>query len=285
MKGKLVTYTVPTDFFVDPRELVAAGYRDYAPRNNFKGCFIAALRRVYKNRDRFYRKFNDNDYDVTFALFLEEHFDDDVDVKKQLVAKLNKHSGRIEFTTEGFEELRTKILEAYEYERSNYNGGQFRSLIKNLLKSCYAVSIKRGSSVFFIDKKYEVFQEKLKDLPNHFPQVQILLWDIGEDEGAVDVINEAVKRDISKDVEDIIKGIKKEIEDGNMTQKKMENKTEEISKVIEKAKAHAHNLMGEGKGILERLNILKDEVEEAEGKVEVLSFDFNAELAKIKVVK
>jgi hypothetical protein len=287
-RGTVLTYEVPTDLYVSPQELADKGYADFLPRNNYKSAFISALKKVYKDKEHFYRRFNDDSSSSTcsFACFVESRTENDIDVNKELVIHIDKKLGYItvdaeDELSEAKKDLLARVKEAYDKEQVQFNAEQFRRVIKNVLEQSYAVSIKKGSSVYFLDKKYDLFRDKIFELETHFPQISIQGFDMGSDEGALKTLDKNVREDVLGNVENLIKEFKKEIDEGTITNKKVQNKTEQINSIIEKAQAHAHNLLDEGRELLSGIKEISKRVESYEEKADVLTSNFLDDLASL----
>jgi len=251
-KGNLIFWEI-SNFETTKEELIELGLEVFIPRNDYKSAMIKALHKITRGNERLYRRFNDNnDGKVSFGLFQEVTTPDNIEINKELIIKMNKITGHIEFS-DNDNAITSVISDEYERAKRTINSSQFRTLVLNIVKANHGVSLKKDGGVYFVDEKFKETVEKLKLVFNQFPSAKLHVIELYNDPQTLDAIEFATSSSIFKDIEKVIKEVRNQVADGSITKKILSNRTEAAAKILEKIRVHEDSLRSKADELKNRL--------------------------------
>jgi hypothetical protein len=252
LKGHLVYWEV-ADFDLAKNDLEEKlkkyGFNDYIPRNDFKTSYIRALKKVLRGNERFYRRLNDRADNVHFAVILPEDIaaEDlqyDVDFKKELMVKLSKKTGSVEYDHP--QSLLVPMLnEAYKETKKYLDAGQFRTLILRIIReNCRGVSVRKRGGLYYVPKDRFSDLEKLREIFTLFSDyAQMFEFPIRDDEESKTALETAIHDDIFGDLEAVITELKEGVSGGkSLTDTVLKNRKETVGDLLDKVKFYEEDL-------------------------------------------
>ena len=241
-KGELIFWEI-SDFNTTKEKIEDMGFGDLVPRNDYRTAAVKAIRRLTKGKERMYRKFNDNAKSVSFGVFLENTFQDDISLEKDMIVHVNKSTGRLDFSCKNQDAIDTFKTD-YEHAQKTLDATQFRALVLRVIRrECYGISMRKGGGIYFVDSRFEKTKGRLEELFSVFSQTcKLHLVPIYDDKGTVEAIEHAASQDITTEINAIFAKVKESMKKGSLTRRGLDGRIKEADKIIEKVAVHEGNL-------------------------------------------
>jgi len=258
-KGDLIFWEI-SGFTIDKPTLETAleglGIGRLTPRNDFKTATLKAIRTVTKGNDKLYRTFNNTLDRVSFGVFTEVPTDDDLSLKREVIVTLNKDTGILTAVNIGDEAMWTQLQAEYDKTKKTIDGNQFRSIVLKVLKEeCFGIPMRKNGAVYFIDKRFDSFREKLSSLFRVFPESMVLhSVPIFENAGTDEALESAINESVFADIENLIKDVETKFHDGTITKRLLEGRQTEANEILEKIKVHEKNLRSKAAEVTTKLS-------------------------------
>jgi hypothetical protein len=258
-KGTLIYWTIKNDLETNASQIDALGFGGFTPRNDYKSAMIKALRSYTKGNDKAYRAFNDNAKSVSYGVFVQEVFQADINMRKEVIVNVNKDTGEASFIIPpGVSFEQSAILIPYQHGRTTLDADQVRSIVLRYVKQNQGISMRPSGAIYFFDTKFEERIEKLRNLFKAFPSSTLFEIPIYGDPGTLQAIEEATSETIFGELESMIAEINKDYTTGVITKKKLEFKKEQTDKLMARIKEHEHNLRSKAEEVTRRAQSLND---------------------------
>ena len=267
-KGDMVFWEI-SEFETTKEAIEAAGFR--VPRNNYKSALIKALKILTKGNEKDYKRFNDKDDSVSFAIFARVITGDTIDMNKEIIVRLDKKTGVVHHTEGGVETAAafTRICEVYGEQKLTINASQFRSVVTDAVREAYGVSVRSGGGVYYIDKRFDERRAKLQRLFDIFPgKAKLFSFPIHSDEGSLEVIENAASTDIFGEINTLIKEVNDAFRERKITKRQLEGARDRASSIVETIKVHEENLRGSLSKVSDELNRVRTALSGVFSKVE-----------------
>lgn len=261
-KGSLIYWTI-SEFEISPEKLKDLGFGDYTPRNDFKSAMIKALHKLCKGNERLYRAFNDTSKSISFGVFVQQVDGSDVEMRKEVIVNVDKSTGTVGFhVPPGVEWDKTTLMSDFEGAKTTLNANQIRAAILRYVRENHGISMRPSGGIYFVDDKFKEALDKLKTLFGEFSREMTLFEvPIYGDASTLDAIEEATSTALFGEVEKLVDEVNQGYQKGTLTKKQLQNRREDVAKILEEVKLHEGNLRMKANAIRDRVNTIGELVE------------------------
>lgn len=259
-KGNFI-YWEMSDVKTNKTVLDGLGFGDFTPRNDYKTALIKALKDYTKGNEKLYRRFNDVGDDVSFSVFIEHTEEEELDLRKEITIRLNKKSGVITGAIPAIEEK-------YRSEMSTIDSIQLRALILKVLRqNSHAVAMRTGGGFYFVDNRHLNTLEPIVQLFNTIEGAKLYQIPVYNDSATLEAIEDATAAEIFSDIETMIVDVTREFNNGDLTERRLTTKMDNIGQILKKVKLHEENLRGRANEVRGRISTLSKTLEATTARV------------------
>ena len=207
-------------------------YIDLLSKNDYKTCFGRTLKSILPS-DSFYRPKTVSPEISEFYVHGQRELDADLEVKKELVAILDKGTGELTFRDSLSSVLEEKIRKEFQAMQQSTDGDQIaRLLTKVVQEECNGLSLKLG--VYYIPDEFKHRIKNLEKIISIFDPKDVSLYQIAmkDDTSTVSSIQNAVVEGLFSEIETYERDLLEEYKIGKFNKKNKEriitNRTLEI---------------------------------------------------------
>jgi hypothetical protein len=277
-KGNLIFWEI-TDLSIEKEELEREGFEGYVPRNDYKSAIIKALKIYTKGNEKLYRRFNDSGRTVSFAVFVQEVNQQGIELNKEITLTISKKTGRLTSESEIPEKIRTE----YNREKDRINSNQFRAMVLRFIRrNAYAISMRSGGGVYYLDEKYNHVHKKLSELFKKYPKkMKLFTIPVYNDDGTLTALEKATSDECFQDLQQIVKEISAQTKKGIITERLLAGRQKDCEELLQKVKAHESSLQDKAKTIRAKVAQLEKHLKDTFVSAEAIALDpedFMAEL-------
>jgi len=253
-KGSFLFWEM-SDVKTNKEALEALGFGAFVPRNDYKTALIKSLKDYTKGNEKLYRRFNDVGDSVSFSVFIETTEDEELDLRKEITIKLDKKSGVMTGAI--------PVIEAkFRAEMSTIDSVQLRALIlKALRTNSHAIAMRSGGGFYFIDERHKNTLEPVVQLFNSIEGAKLYQIPVYNDSATLEAIEDATASEIFSDIEGLIVDVTREFNNGDLTERKLSTKLDNIGQILKKVKLHEENLGKRVTSVRERIATLANSLE------------------------